>query len=210
MTVRLVRAGTVDYLSALDEQRRLHARRVADEIDDTVLLLEHPSVYTAGRRTEPHERPFGGTPVVDVDRGGKITWHGPGQLVGYPIIKLPAGIYVVDHVRRLEAMILRVAAQAGVAATTVPGRTGVWTADGRRKFAAIGVRVAGGVTLHGFAINADCSLDGFNMIVPCGIADADVTTLTIETGRRVGVEDILPLVEAELARTWEVADVGAA
>ncbi len=180
-----VRAGVVEYDAAWAEQRRLHARRVADEVDDTCLLLEHPSVYTAGKRTEAHERPYDGTPVVDVDRGGKITWHGPGPLVGYPSLKLPDGVFVVDHVRRIEAALIAVCQELGVEAARVRGRSGVWTADGGRKIAAIGIRVSRGVTMHGFAINCDCDLTAFGRIVPCGISDAGVTSLTEMTGRRI-------------------------
>src|SRR5213078_1652835 len=156
----------------------LHTRRVAGEIPDTVLLLEHPSVYTAGKRTEPHERPMDGTPVIDVDRGGKITWHGPGQLVGYPIVALPDPVDVVAHVRRLEAALIEVCAGLGLAAQRVEGRSGVWfPADGPRpgrEVAAIGVRVARGVTMHGFALNCDPDMSFFGNMIPCGIADAGV------------------------------------
>lgn len=193
----------VPYQQAWADQRRLHAQRVADEIGDVCLLLEHPSVYTAGRRTEPHERPYDGTPVVDVDRGGKITWHGPGQLVGYPIVKLPGGVYVVDHVRRIEAGLIEVCAEFGVDATRVRGRSGVWTADGQRKLAAIGIRVSRGVSMHGFALNADSDLSAYDRIVPCGITDAGVTSLTRETGRRVSVADTLDPVERHLRAALE-------
>ncbi len=191
-----------DYLEAWETQRSLHARRVADEIGDVTLLLEHQPVYTAGKRTEPHERPVDGTPVIDVDRGGKITWHGPGQLVGYPITRLPDHVYVVDFVRRLEEALIRTCADFGVRTGRVAGRSGVWLpADDlrpERKVAAIGIRVAGGVTMHGFALNCDCSLDAFDAIVPCGIADASVTTLSVESGRRVSVRDTIPAVRHHL------------
>ena len=202
--IEFVRAGRVAYLEAWDQQRALHARRVADEIDDTVLLLEHDPVYTAGKRTEDWERPGSsdgdGTPVVDVDRGGRITWHGPGQLTGYPIVKLPQPVDVVAYVRRLEDALMAVASTYDVPTVRVEGRSGVWTADGRRKVAAIGIRVARGVTMHGFALNCDCELTAFAGIVPCGITDAGVTTLSIEAGRRVTVDDVLPVVERELTR----------
>lgn len=197
-----VRAGfvpdPVPYQDAWTEQRRLHGQRVAGDIDDVCLLLEHPSVYTAGRRTEPHERPSDGTPVVDVDRGGKITWHGPGQLVGYPIVKLPAGVYVVDYVRRLEAALIDVCADLGLEATRVRGRSGVWTTDGQRKLAALGIRVSRGVSMHGFALNANCDLAAYEAIVPCGISDAGVSSLTRETGSEVTVADTLVLIERRL------------
>jgi lipoyl(octanoyl) transferase len=198
----VVRAGLVPYEQAWERQRVLHDAVVEGAEHDTVLLLEHPSVYTAGRRTEAWERPMDGTPVIDVDRGGKITWHGPGQLVGYPILRLPDPIDVVAYVRRVEAMLIDVCADLGVAAGRVEGRSGVWLpADDRgpeRKIAAIGIRVARGVTLHGFALNCDADLSAFDRIVPCGIADAGVTSLTRELGRTVPVTEALPLVEARL------------
>ena len=195
------------YTTGWEEQRRVHAARVAGEVPDTVLLLEHEAVYTAGKRTEPHERPStarpGATPVIDVDRGGKITWHGPGQLVGYPIVRLPDPIDVVAYVRRLEEALITVCADFGVATGRIEGRSGVWVqADDRgsaRKIAAIGIRVAYGVTMHGFALNCDCDLGAFELIVPCGIADAGVTSLSAELGRRVGVQDVLPYAEKRLS-----------
>jgi lipoyl(octanoyl) transferase len=203
--IEFVRAGRVPYLEAWDRQRVLHEQRVGDAIPDTVLLLEHDPVYTAGKRTEDWERPprsadGAGTPVVDVDRGGRITWHGPGQLTGYPIVKLTDPVDVVAYVRRLEDALMAVAASYDVPTVRVEGRSGVWTADGQRKVAAIGIRVARGVTMHGFALNCDCDLTSFGGIVPCGITDAGVTSLTMESGRQVGVSDVLPVVERELAR----------
>jgi lipoyl(octanoyl) transferase len=174
----------VDYLLGWDLQRRIHAEVAASERPGTVLLLEHASVYTAGKRTEPGDRPVDGTPVVEVDRGGKITWHGPGQLVGYPIVRLPEAVGVVDYVRRLEEAMIRAFADLDLATGRVPGRSGVWLSADRtrpeRKLAAIGVRVAAGTTMHGFAINVDPDLDRFATIVPCGIADAGVTSLAAE------------------------------
>lgn len=184
---------TLDYLSAWERQRALADARVAGG-PDTMLLLEHPSVYTAGRRTEAHERPQDGTPVVDTDRGGKITWHGPGQLVGYPIIGLAEPLDVVNFVRRLEEALITVCAELGVDAGRVEGRSGVWLpeqgARPARKIGAIGIRVARGVTLHGFALNCDCDLGAFAGIIPCGITDAGVTSLSAELGRRVRVDDV--------------------
>jgi lipoyl(octanoyl) transferase len=192
----------MDYEQALKWQRQLHAQRVVGEIDDTALLLEHPSVYTAGRRTEASERPADGTPVIDVDRGGKITWHGPGQLVGYPIVELPNPVDVVAYVRRMEEVLIEVCAELGLRTGQVAGSSGVWVpADDRgpeRKVAAIGVRVAQGVTLHGFSLNCNPDLSWFSRIVPCGIADAGVTSLTAELGREVSVTDALPVVESVL------------
>jgi lipoyl(octanoyl) transferase len=200
--LRTIRAGLLDYEEALRWQRQLHGQRVAGEIEDTALLLEHPPVYTAGRRTEAWERPADGTPVLDVDRGGKITWHGPGQLVGYPIIALPDPMDVVAYVRRLEEILIAVCAELGLATVQIDGRSGVWLpADETgpdRKIAAIGIRVAQGVTLHGFALNCNPDLTWYDRIVPCGIADAEVTSLTRELGRTVTVTEVLPIVEAQL------------
>ena len=192
----------MDYHDAYRLQKGLHAQRVADTAGDTVLLLEHPPVYTAGRRTEAWERPVDGTPVVDIDRGGKITWHGPGQLVGYPIVKLAAPLDVVAYVRRIEDVLLAACAELGVPAVRVPGRSGVWVPGerpgGERKIAAIGIRVAKKVSLHGFALNCDADLSWFERIVPCGIPDAEVTSLSRELGRTVTVAEALPAVEAHL------------
>ncbi|HEV7204293.1 MAG TPA: lipoyl(octanoyl) transferase LipB [Jatrophihabitans sp.] len=196
------RAGLVPYEEAWARQREIHAAVVDGTNPGTVLLLEHPPVYTAGRRTEVWERPSDGTPVIDVDRGGKITWHGPGQLVGYPILRLADPIDVVAYVRRMEHMLIEVCAEIGVTAGQVEGRSGVWLpADGtgpERKIAAIGIRVAQGVALHGFAINCDPDLTWFDRIVPCGIADAGVTSLSRELGRDVPVDEVLPVVERHL------------
>ena len=193
----------VDYLAAWDLQREVHAS-VVDGAGDTVLLLEHPPVFTAGKRTDPHERPVdpGGAPVIDVDRGGKITFHGPGQLVGYPIVRLPDHVKVVDYVRRIEEALIAVCADLGVTTARVPGRSGVWLqADERgpeRKIAAIGLRVSRGVTMHGFALTCDVDLGWYDRFVPCGIADAGVTSLSTELGRDVTVSDVIPSVEKHL------------
>jgi lipoyl(octanoyl) transferase len=185
--------GVVDYRTAWQLQRDLGDARVAGG-SDTLLLLEHPAVYTAGRRTEPHERPIDGTPVVDTDRGGKITWHGPGQLVGYPIIGLAEPLDVVNYVRRLEESLIKVCGDLGLDTCRVEGRSGVWLPAGAgrpdRKVAAIGVRVSRSTTLHGFALNCDCALDAFTAIVPCGISDAGVTSLSAELQRRVAVDEV--------------------
>jgi lipoyl(octanoyl) transferase len=239
----------VEYQEAWQEQRRVHAARFADEIPDTCLLLEHPAVYTAGRRTQDNERPLDGTPVVDVDRGGKITWHGPGQLVGYPILKLPRPVDVVAHVRRLEDALIGACAEFGLETSRVEGRSGVWVLgdpvqdrppvipgltldfdprlhdeefDPRlsgpeyapsnagqrredRKLAAIGIRVAKGVTMHGFALNCDPDNTAYDRIVPCGIRDAGVTSLSNEVGRDVSVREVLPVVEKHLRAVLETA-----
>ncbi|MGW7350352.1 lipoyl(octanoyl) transferase LipB [Streptomyces sp. Z26] len=232
----------VEYTEALAEQRRVHEARVADEVPDTCLLLEHQPVYTAGRRTEDSERPLDGTPVVDVDRGGKITWHGPGQLVGYPILRLPRPVDVVAHVRRLEEALIGVCAEFGLPTTRIEGRSGVWVLgepkqelgglaldfdprrddefDARlsgpeyapsnagqrgedRKLVNIGIRVARGVTMHGFALNCDSDNTSYDRIVPCGIRDAGVTSLSEELGRNVSVPDVLPVVERHLRTVLE-------
>lgn len=204
--IEVRRLGLVDYRDAWDLQRELADARLAGG-PDTLLLLEHPPVYTAGRRTEERERPRtaaeGAIPVVDTDRGGKITWHGPGQLVGYPIVKLAEPLDVVNFVRRLEEALITVCAGLGVPAGRVDGRSGVWLESGagrpERKVAAIGVRVARGVTLHGFALNCDCDLSAFGGIIPCGIDDAGVTSLTAELGHRVGVADVVDPVAGAVA-----------
>lgn len=195
----------VPYLDAWALQRRIHADVVAGDRSDTLLLLEHEAVYTAGKRTEPQERPTDGTPVIDVDRGGKITWHGPGQLVGYPIVRLPEPMDVVGHVRRLERLLIEALRVHGVTGYQVEGRSGVWVRRplSEDKVAAIGVRVEKGVTMHGFAINCDNTLAGFRGIIPCGITDAGVTTVSEAVGAHVTPSDILATVgrvfEAEYA-----------
>lgn len=202
--LRMIRAGLVPYEQAWARQREIHEEVVAGTAPDTALLLEHPPVYTAGKRTEPWERPVDGTPVIDVDRGGKITWHGPGQLVGYPIVRLPDPVDVVAYVRRMESVLIDVCADLGVAAGQIAGRSGVWLpadADGpARKIAAIGIRVAQRVTLHGFALNCNPDMSWFDRIVPCGISDAGVTSLSKELGRDVPVAAVLPVVERHLPR----------
>ena len=198
-------AEAVPYPQAWELQRELHARRSAGEIPDCCLLLEHPPVYTAGKRTGALDRPAGdpGAPVIDVDRGGKITWHGPGQLVGYPIIRLGDPIDVIAYVRSVEEALIRTCAEFGVVTTRVDGRSGVWlrgTAGGPdRKVGAIGIRVSRGVTMQGFALNCDCDLSWYDRIVPCGIRDATVTTLSAESGRPVTVPAAAEVAERHLA-----------
>ncbi|GAA3627042.1 lipoyl(octanoyl) transferase LipB [Microbacterium awajiense] len=191
----------VPYTDGWALQRRVHAEVADGTRPDTLLLLEHEAVYTAGKRTEDHERPVDGTPVVDVDRGGKITWHGPGQLVGYPIVRLGEPIDVVAHVRRLERLLIAALAELGVDGYQVDGRSGVWVRRplSEDKVAAIGVRVERGVTMHGFAINCDNSLAAFRGIIPCGITDAGVTTVSEVVGRDVGVRDVIPSVSRVFA-----------
>ncbi|MFJ3957988.1 lipoyl(octanoyl) transferase LipB [Arthrobacter sp. NPDC090010] len=194
----------VDYLQAWEVQRQLHSEVLEGSRPSTVLLLEHAAVYTAGKRTEEHERPFDGTPVVPVDRGGKLTWHGPGQLVAYPIIKLknPAGIR--EYVHRLEDVIIAVLADYGITATRVDGRAGVWiTADAKgpdRKIAAIGIRVHEGVTMHGIAINCNNDLAPYAQIIACGIQDAGTTTIALETGRNISPADLVERVTEEFRK----------
>ncbi len=197
--VEVRRLGTIDYQRAWNLQRELTAARVEGTGSDTLLLLEHPPVYTAGRRTLPAERPVDGTPVIDVDRGGKITWHGPGQLVGYPLVALAEPVDVLDYVRRLEQALIAVCDGLGVPAGRVPGRSGVWlpasTGRPERKVAAIGVRVARSVTMHGFALNCEPDLTAFDRIVPCGINDAGVSSLSAELGCPIGVADVIDATE---------------
>jgi lipoyl(octanoyl) transferase len=247
-SLSVLRAGfgpeAVPYLTAWDLQREVHAQRAANEIGDTVIVLEHPPVFTAGRRTTPEERPTDGTPVLDVDRGGRITWHGLGQLVGYPIVRLPDPLDVVAHVRRLEEALIRSCAELGLATTRIHGRSGVWVLGEKtdrgdlggldlrlgvpapvdddeefdprlagpeyapsnagqrgadRKLAQIGVRVAKGVTMHGFSLNCDPDMSWFDKIIPCGIRNAGVSSLSQELGRDVPVAEVLPIVERHLS-----------
>lgn len=191
--------GQVPYDQAWQLQQAVHEQVVAGG-EDVGLLLEHPPVYTAGKRTQAWERPTDGTPVVDVDRGGKITWHGPGQVTGYPIVRLADPVDVVAYVRSLEQLLIDVCAGLGLPTARVEGRSGVWTTDGARKVAAIGIRVARGVTMHGFALNCDPDLSAYDRIVPCGITDATVTSLSRELGRAVPVREVLPPLEARLPR----------
>ena len=190
----------MEYQEAWDFQRKIHEEVASGSGPNTLLLLEHPSVYTAGRRTEDGERPADGTPVIDVDRGGRITWHGPGQLVGYPIVKLQKPSELVGFVREIETALIRVCDDLGLTTVRIDGRSGVWIQDerGDRKIAAIGIRVAKGVTMHGFALNVNPDLAAFGQIVPCGIADADVTSLEIELGRSITIEEVVPLIERHI------------
>ena len=197
------RSGLVEYEAALEMQRSIHRDVVAAVRPNTLLLLEHPSVYTAGKRTTEMERPTDGTPVINVDRGGKITWHGPGQLVGYPIITLAKPTELVGFVREIEMGLIRVCADLDIEATQVAGRSGVWVRDsqGERKIAAIGIRVASGVSMHGFALNVNPDLAGFNRIIPCGIDDATVTSISAELSREINVNDVIALVEKHLTES---------
>ncbi|MBP7898162.1 MAG: lipoyl(octanoyl) transferase LipB [Candidatus Planktophila sp.] len=187
----------MEYVEALELQRSLHHEIAEGLRENTLLLLEHPSVYTAGKRTQDHERPADGTPVIDVDRGGKITWHGLGQIVGYPIVRLAKPTELVGFVREIETALIATCSELGLVATRVEGRSGVWIVDdkGERKIAAIGIRVARGVTMHGFALNVEPDLTPFKAIIPCGIQDAAVTSLAIELGRSISLDEVLPVVE---------------
>ncbi len=187
----------MEYLEALELQRSLHGEIAEGHRENTLVLVEHPSVYTAGKRTQDHERPDDGTPVIDVDRGGKITWHGLGQLVGYPIIRLAKPTELVGFVREIETGLIATCSELGLDTTRVEGRSGVWVVDekGERKIAAIGIRVARGVTMHGFALNVEPDLSPFEAIIPCGIEDAAVTSLALELGRSISIDDVLPIVE---------------
>jgi lipoyl(octanoyl) transferase len=191
----------VEYQSAWDRQRELHHKIVTENHPDVAVLLEHQNVYTAGRSTKPEDRPTDSSPVFDIDRGGRITWHGPGQIVCYPIMKLDDPVDVVAHVRRLELLIMNVCSKVGLETTQIEGRSGVWVKGNGlpdKKIAAIGIRVAKKATMHGFALNCNNSLDAFRNIVPCGIGDADVTTISLELGRDVSVAEVTPLIEEEL------------
>ena len=198
--IALSRHGLVEYQKAWESQRAIHQDVVDGKRPNTLLLLEHPSVFTAGRRTDDSERPTDGTPVIDVDRGGRITWHGPGQLVGYPIVKLLKPTELVGFVREIESGLIAVCSDLGLETQRIDGRSGVWVRDdqGDRKIAAIGIRVAKGVTMHGFALNVNPDLSPFKTIVPCGISDADVTSLEIELQRLITIDEVAPLVERHI------------
>lgn len=200
LSIAFSHIGEVDYEEALTLQREIHRAVVAGSTPHTVLFLEHPSIYTAGKRTLDIERPTNGERVIDVDRGGKITWHGPGQLVGYPIVRLKNPHELVGFVRSLEEALIKTCAHFGIESVRLSGRSGVWIKDGRgeRKIAAIGIRVAQGVTMHGFALNISPDLSKFEAIIPCGISDADVTSISRELSRDIRVDDVLPILETEL------------
>lgn len=192
--------GLTEYQDGWKLQKDIQAKVITGELDSTLLLLEHPSVYTAGRRTEVSDRPIDGTPVVDVDRGGKITWHGPGQIVGYPIIKLKNSTDVVGFVRELETALISVCAEFGIETKRYCERSGVWVRDakGDRKIAAIGLRVAKGVTMHGFALNVNPDLSAYNKIIPCGIADAKVTSMAVELGKNITINEVMPIIQKHI------------
>ena len=198
--IALIPSGLMDYEEALQLQRKIHGEVVSGARPNTVMLLEHPSVYTAGKRTQDFEKPTDGTPVINVDRGGRITWHGPGQLVGYPIVKLLKPTELVGFVRTLESALIKVCSDFGISAIRIDDRSGVWIHDikGDRKIAAIGIRVASGVTMHGFALNVNPDLSAFGQIVPCGIDDAAVTSMAVELGREIDISEVSPILEKYL------------
>ena len=199
--IEISRAGLVEYEQALAMQRQFHKEIVAGIRPNSLILLEHPSVFTAGKRTQDFERPTDGTPVIDVDRGGRITWHGPGQLVGYPIVKLLKPTELVGFVRTLESALIEICSHFGIKSQRVEGRSGVWVCDekGERKIAAIGIRVASGVTMHGFALNVNPDLTAFGQIVPCGIDDAAVTSMERELGREISIPEVASMVEKAIS-----------
>ncbi|CAN2204998.1 LipB Lipoate-protein ligase B [Candidatus Nanopelagicaceae bacterium] len=203
ISIEIQRFGLVPYEEALANQRFLHSEVSQGIRPNTLILLEHPSVYTAGKRTTEIEKPTDGTPVIDVDRGGKITWHGPGQLVGYPIVKLAKPTELVGFVREIEAGLIKVCSEFGITTQRVDGRSGVWIRDARgdRKIAAIGIRVAQGVSMHGFALNVNPELRAFNRIIPCGIDDAEVTSMAQELSRVISIDEVAPVVEKFLTET---------
>ena len=198
--LRVEELGVIDYLSAWQLQKELQEKVIINVEPNTLLLLQHPSVYTAGRRTEITDRPLDNTPVIDVDRGGKITWHGLGQIVGYPIIKLKNSTDVVGFVRELETSLISICDEFGIKAERYCERSGVWLRDakGDRKIAAIGLRVAKGVTMHGFALNVNPDLSAYSKIVPCGIADAKVTSLSAELGRSITIDEVMPVLKKHI------------
>jgi lipoyl(octanoyl) transferase len=195
--LRVEELGVIDYISAWQMQKEIHEKVVNNIEPNTLLILQHPSVYTAGRRTEITDRPLDNTPVLDVDRGGKITWHGLGQIVGYPIIKLKNSTDVVGFVRELETSLISICDEFGIKAQRYCERSGVWLRDekGDRKIAAIGLRVAKGVTMHGFALNVNPDLSAYSKIIPCGIADAKVTSLSVELGRNISIDEVMPVLK---------------
>jgi len=203
--VKVQELGVVDYLSAWEMQKQIAEEVLTGKIENTLLLLQHPSVYTAGRRTQLSDRPLDNTPVIDVDRGGKITWHGVGQLVGYPIIKLKNSADVVGFVRELENVLIQVCAEFGITAQRYCERSGVWVRDemGDRKIAAIGLRVAKGVSTHGFALNVNPDLSAYLKIIPCGIPDAKVTSLSAELGVQVTIEQVMPVLQKYICPVLE-------
>jgi len=203
--LRVEELGVIDYLSAWQIQKEIQEKVINNIDPNTLLLLQHPSVYTAGRRTEISDRPLDNTPVIDVDRGGKITWHGLGQIVGYPIIKLKNSTDVVGFVRELETSLISICDEFGIKAERYCERSGVWLRDakGDRKIAAIGLRVAKGVTMHGFALNVNPDLSAYSKIVPCGIADAKVTSLSAELGRSITIEEVMPVLKKHILPTLE-------
>ena len=204
-SLKVEELGVVDYLTTWELQKQIQEKVANNQIENRLLMLQHPSVYTAGRRTELADRPIDNTPVIDVDRGGKITWHGLGQIVGYPILRLKNSTDVVGFVRELETALIHVCELFGVKTERYCERSGVWVRDqkGDRKIAAIGLRVAKGVTMHGFALNVNPDLSAYSKIIPCGIADAQVTSLAKELDRTITVDEVMPTLIRELTPILE-------
>lgn len=202
-TINIRNCGVVEYLQALEMQRQIHSDVASKNCENTILILEHPSVFTAGKRTLEEERPHNGTPVIDVDRGGKITWHGPGQIVGYPILRLAKPTELVGFVREIESALMDTCKEFGLATQRIKARSGVWTKNGEspRKIAAIGIRVAQGTTMHGFALNVNPNLGAFSQIIPCGIADAQVTSMSKELNSGITLSEVLPILQRNLVST---------
>ena len=202
-TLTIKNCGVVEYLEALDMQRQIHSEVANHQCENTIIILEHPSVFTAGKRTLPKERPQSGISVIDVDRGGKITWHGLGQIVGYPILRLAKPTELVGFVREIEGALIDTCYEFGLSVQRIKGRSGVWTSDDSnpRKIAAIGIRVAKGTTMHGFALNVNPDLSAFTQIIPCGITDAEVTSMARELKRDISPAEVLPTLERHLIST---------
>ena len=202
-TINIRNCGVVEYLQALEMQRQIHTDVASKISENTILILEHPSVFTAGKRTLEEERPHDGTSVIDVDRGGKITWHGPGQIVGYPILRLAKPTELVGFVREIESALIDTCKDFGLETQRIKARSGVWTKNDQapRKVAAIGIRVAQGTTMHGFALNVNPNLSAFSQIIPCGIADAEVTSISKELNREITIAEVLPILERNLVST---------
>jgi lipoyl(octanoyl) transferase len=204
----VLKLGLLDYEKCWQLQREIHEKVVDAKSPNTLIFVEHPSVYTAGRRTDISERPQDGTPVIDVDRGGRITWHGPGQIVGYPIVHLKNQSDVVGFVRELENAIIEVLKEFNLDGISIPGRTGVWLKDvSERKIAAIGVRVAKGVTMHGFALNVNPDLDNFNRIIACGLPDVITTSMANELNRKIEIPEIMEALERSMVKALATVSI---
>lgn len=202
-TIVVKNLALLEYDEALLIQRSTHEQVSSGVMPNTLFFVEHPSVFTAGKRTLNEERPQDGTPVIDVDRGGKITWHGPGQIVGYPILRLAKPTELVGFVREIEGALIETCKEFGLQLQRIKGRSGVWTRDENnpKKIAAIGIRVAKATTMHGFALNVNPDLGAFSQIIPCGIADAEVTSMAQELRREITSQEVLPILERNIVST---------